>query len=289
VAGLIDLAPGVEPFPGHALTRWLGRGGWGEVWEARQPDGKRIAVKVIPCDNHLTAAYEIRALQSIRSLRHPNLIRIDRTWCWAGCIVVAMELADGSMFDLLGVYQSEFGTGIPPEHLCHYLSQAGEALDFLNTRQHVVDNHRVAVRHCDVKPSNLLVLQDRIKLADFSLAAQTTSPMWYHRRAGTLNYAAPEVFQGWLSDRTDQYALAVSYFELRTGKFPFKDTPATFVKSYVRPEPDLSLLDTWERPIVNRALSHVPQSRWQTCHEFMDQLKIGMYNSKFELSRGAAS
>ena len=290
MAGTKELAPGVEPFPGHTLTRWLGRGGWGEVWQARRPDGQNIAVKFLPCDNQHTAPQEIRALQSIRQLQHPNLIRIDQIWCWEGCVVIAMELADGSMLDLAGVYRSELESGIPPEHLCHFLGQAAAAIDFLNARQHMVDGLRVAVRHCDVKPSNLLLLQDEVKLADFSLAAQTTTPMWYHRRVGTLNYAAPEIFQGWLSDRTDQYALAVSYVELRTGKLPFKDTPSTFTRTYVRPEPDLSLLTNWERPIINKALQPVPQNRFTTCEEMFQKLKDSLrQRAAFEAANAKAS
>jgi serine/threonine protein kinase, bacterial len=268
----MPLAPGVEPYPGHALTRPLGRGGWGEVWEARRPEAPNIALKFLPCDNHQSAAQEIRALQSIRQLRHPNLICIEQIWCWSGYIVIAMEVAEGNMQDLLEVYQTEFGTCIPPEHLWYYLGQAAEALDFLNTRQHLLNDQRVAVRHCDVKPTNMLVLEGNLKVADFSLAVLTTSSMWYHRRVGTLNYAAPEVFQGWLSDRTDQYALASRYVELRTGQLPFKNTPPTFDKSYVRPEPDLSGLDPWEQPILHRALTPVPQDRWPSCKEMIERL-----------------
>jgi serine/threonine protein kinase len=269
------LAPGQEPFPGYRLVRHLGQGGWGEVWQARRPDGEQAALKFLPCDSPLASAQEIRALQSIRQLRHPNLIRIDQIWAAPGYVVIAMELAEGSLFDLLDVYSADCGTCIVPEHLCHYLHQAAEALDFLNARQHLINGVRVAVRHCDVKPSNLLVLQGKVKLADFSLAAQTTSPMWYHRRVGTLSYAAPEVFQGWLSDRTDLYALAVSYVELRTGQLPFKDTPAKFDKNYARPEPDLSLLEPWERPLLARALNPVPQDRWSCCRDLMERLSAG--------------
>jgi serine/threonine protein kinase len=250
----------------------LGRGGWGEVWQTQRSDGRQVALKFLPCDNQLTAAHEIRALQSIRQLRHPNLINIEQIWCWSGYVVVAMELADGNLLDLLQVYQSEFESCMVPEHLCFFLGQAADAIDFLNARQHVINDQRVAVRHCDIKPSNILVIQTTVKVADFSLAAQTTSPMWYHRRAGTLNYAAPEIFQGWLSDRSDQYALAVSYIELRTGELPFKDTPTTFKREYTRPEPDLSQLEPWEQPILQKALNHVPQDRWPSCKTMIEQL-----------------
>jgi serine/threonine protein kinase len=178
--------------------------------------------------------------------------------------------------DLLETYQTELGVCIYPEHLCYFLGHAAEAIDFLNTRQHILNSQRVAVRHCDIKPSNMLVMQNQLKLADFSVAAQTTATMCTHRRAGTLNYAAPEIFQGWLSERSDQYALAVSYIELRTGHLPFKDTPEKFTSSYVRPEPDFSRLDSWEWPILQRALAPVPQNRWPSCREMMEHLRCAL-------------
>jgi serine/threonine protein kinase len=137
----------------------------------------------------------------------------------------------------------------------------------------MINGRRVAVRHCDVKPSNLLIRGKSIKLADFSLAVQTTSPSWYYQRGGgTLSYSAPEIFQGWLSDRTDQYSLAVSYCQLRGGRLPFSDTPSTFTRHYVRPAPDLSMLPPSERPIIRRGLAWVPQDRWHSCTEMMEEL-----------------
>jgi|SRR6266545_2011828 len=266
------LRNGVEPYPGYHLVRFLGRGGWGEVWQAEQPDGTPIALKFLSCDSQLASAQEIRALQSIKQLKHPNLIRIDRIWAYSGHVVIAMELADGSLLDLLEVYRAEYGTCIYPHHLCGYLTQAAEALDFLNARQHHLNGQRVAVRHCDVKPSNLLVLDGVVKLADFSLASQTTSRMGYHRRAGTLAYAAPEQLQGWLSESSDQYALALTYCELR-GCQPFPDMPPDADKDYVRPAPDLSLLTAAEARILRRALDTVPQNRWPSCLEMMERLR----------------
>jgi serine/threonine protein kinase len=272
VAQAVALREGVEPFPGYQLVRFLGRGGWGEVWKAEQPDGSAVALKFLPCDSQLAAAQEIRALQSIRQLQHPNLIRIESIWASAGHVVIAMELAEGSLFDLMDIYRADYGSCIFPQHLCYYLSQAAAALDFLNARQHFLNGRRVAVRHCDVKPSNLLILNGQIKLADFSLAAQVASPMGYHRRVGTLNYTAPELFQGRLSDRSDQYSLGVTYCELRGGRLPFPETPANAGKDYVRPAPNLSMLTPAEAAVMARALSPVPQDRWPSCGELMDRL-----------------
>lgn len=270
--GSSALQAGSEPYPGYSLRRLIGRGGFGEVWEATTADGGTLALKFLPCDNGSAASEEIHAIQALRRLQHPHLIRVDRVWCQPGYLVVAMERADGNLEDLLEAYLTEYGTPIVPEHLCLLLSQAADALDFLNTRQHLVDGQRVAFQHCDVKPSNFLLFGDILKVCDFGLASVTSSAMKLHRRAGTLEYAPPEIFQGRLSSHTDQYSLAVTYCKLRTGGLPFADTPNRFDKTYQRPLPDLNSLSPPERPIVARALEIVPQNRWPSCREFLAQL-----------------
>src|SRR5262249_30030216 len=151
---------------------------------------------------------------------------------------------------LMEAYQAEFGTFLSAHDVCYYLAQAANVLDFLNTRQHAVDGQHVSIQHCDVKPSNLLLFGDKVKLTDFGLCSVTASPSKLHRRAGTLDYAAPEVFQGRLSDWTDQYALAVAYYQLRTGQLPFPESPHSFSSGYVRPAPELTMLLEGERPII---------------------------------------
>jgi len=287
VAQTLELRKGAEPFPGYRLVQFLGRGGWGEVWKAQPPQGEPLALKFLPTESQLAAVQEVRALQSIRQLHHENLIHIEQIWCCAGYLVIAMEMAEGSLLDLFDVYLSEFNTPIFADHLCFFLSQAAAALDFLNTRQHHVNDQRVAIRHCDVKPSNLLIKGRTVKLADFSLSVLTTSPMWFHRRWGTLNYAGPEVFVGRLSEWTDEYALAVTYCQLRGGRLPFADTPDQFTTTYVRPAPDLSMLSKRERPIIARALDPVPQNRWPTCTEMMQHLASSLTASSAQILVGA--
>ena len=265
------LEVGAEAYPGYRLREFLGRGSFGEVWTAEVAGGTPVALKFMSCDGR-ASTQELRALQKVRQVQHPNLIRIDRVWCWARHLVLSMELAEGGLDDLLKVYRTEFGTPMVPEQVCYYLSQMATALDFLNSRQHRVDGQVVAVRHCDVKPSNMLVFGKTVKLTDFGLSLLTTTSSQAHDRSGTPAYAAPEVFQGRINDRTDQYALAVSYCELRGGRLPFADTPPTVQPGHIPPRPDLSMVPEAERPILARALAPSAVDRWPSCTQLMAKL-----------------
>ncbi|HEY1378487.1 MAG TPA: serine/threonine-protein kinase, partial [Gemmataceae bacterium] len=218
------LQPGEEPFPGFVLHLPLGRGACGEVWEAHGPDGTTVALKFMRCRNSSIATKEVRSFQALSGLYHPNLLRVYQVFLQADYLVIAMELAEYSLMDLLDLYVAEHGTAVKPELVCQYLSQSAIALDFLNTYQHNHEGRRVAFQHCDIKPSNILVCGGRAKLADFGLSAALTTTLETHGRAGTLDFAAPEVYRGQLSDRTDQYALAVTYCLLRGGRLPFHNT-----------------------------------------------------------------
>jgi serine/threonine protein kinase len=225
------------------------------------------------CTGNQAAAQELRSVQVMQSLVHAHLIRIDRVWCAADYLVVAMELADGSLSDLLEIYRGDCGAPLPPQHLLPFLAQAAEALDFLNNRQHLVSGQRVTVQHCDVTPRNMLLVGNALKLSDFGLATTLAAREKTRFRAGTPAYAAPEVFQGLVSDHTDQYALAVCYCFLRGGKLPFPDTPTGFPADYIRPRPDLSMLTAAERPVIARALAPTPQERWPSCGKLILELE----------------
>ena len=272
MARALTLQIGKEICPGYQLKRLLGRGGYGYVWQADKDDGTPVALKFLPCGEGLAASKEIRAISALSHIRHPNLITIEKVWCQASYLVIEMRLADGNLLDLLEICKTEYDAPLPADQACFYLAQAAEGLDFLNARQHHIDGQMVAIRHCDVKPSNILLFEDKIKLCDFGFSSINTSPMQNHRQAGTLDFTAPEVFQGRISEWSDQFSLAITYCVLRGDQLPFAETPTQFVANYQRPEPDLSMLTSAEKPIIYRALSRVPQDRWPTCKQMIAQL-----------------
>jgi serine/threonine protein kinase len=267
--GALNLQVGAEPSPGYRLKRVRGRGGFAEVWECDAPNGEQVALKFMPSSNAATTAREIRTLQSFLVMDHPHLIKHNAVWSLPGYIVINMELAEATLLDLMLVYQNELGQQLEPAMLGLYMWQVADALDFLNARKHVLDGRRVGFQHGDVKPSNILLVGDVAKLTDHGLATATHGTRTPCPQQGTPAYAAPEAFIGYYSEQSDQYSLAVTYFVLRTGLLPFPPTPSDPSVSYIRPLPDLSPLPEPERPVLQRALSAVPTSRFPSCKEFV--------------------
>src|SRR5262249_12540925 len=86
-------------------------------------------------------------------------------------------------------------------------------------------------------------------------------------------YAAPELFQGQISEHSDQYSLAIVYCELLTGQRPFNGkTPRQLLLQHTNEEPDLRGLPKGERLVVSRALSKNPQQRFPNCLSFVRAL-----------------
>jgi serine/threonine protein kinase len=264
---------GAVPFPGYKLLRLRGRGAFATVWEALAPHGERVAMKFMSSANLSTTARELRSLQAIQSLDHPNLLKIRQVWSIPGCIVIAMDLADASLLDLLALYAEEFDRLIEPEKLGWYMYQVAQALDFLNARRHRIDGRLVGLQHGDIKLNNVLLVGDSARLADYGLATPTSGATTPCPRQGTAEYCSPEVFQGLLSERSDQFSFAVTYHVLRTGGFPYPPPPnKDHLKNYQRPEPNLSALTPAERPVLARALSPIPQNRYPSCLDLVNAL-----------------
>src|SRR5262249_29712363 len=163
---------------------------------------------------------------------------------------IVMELADGSLRDRLKECQAAGQTGIPVPDLLTYFREAAEALDYL---------HRKKVLHRDIKPENILLLSGHAKLCDFGLARihEQTQRSMSGTSAGTPMYMAPEVWRGKISQHSDQYALAISYAELRLGRRLFGDKRDMASIMFEHLEKDISLagMEPQEEAVVRKALS----------------------------------
>src|SRR5262249_44158273 len=149
--------------------------------------------------------------------------------------------------------------------LLRYFREAAEALDHLHEEQ---------VQHRDIKPDNLLLLGQHIKVADFGLAKLLEkSSLQSASHAGTPVYMAPEVWNSKLSVHSDQYSLAIMYAELRTGRLPFAyESLPSLMKAHLLAVPDLTPLGPHEQRVLVQALAKDPSQRYPSCSAFVKAL-----------------
>ncbi|MBY0396544.1 MAG: serine/threonine protein kinase, partial [Thermoleophilia bacterium] len=269
---------GTQPIPGYRLTQPLGKGGFAEVWEARRDDGEgTAALKFLDCRQRSASMVsgEIRTLRGLSGLKHPHIIGLQAVQAWGQYIVLVMERADGNLDDLRHAYKARTGGDIPPAHALDLLDQAASALDFLAAAKPVGLPSSRGLQHCDIKPSNLLLIGDTLKVADFGLCAGTGWTTHLAGCRGTPPYAAPETYRGQAAPGTDQYALAVTYCSMVMGERPFWQADLCTTPPMGMPI-DLTKLREHEFPVIARALHPYPSSRWPSCREFVAQLrKVG--------------
>jgi non-specific serine/threonine protein kinase/serine/threonine-protein kinase len=241
--------PAVEELPPECLgvrlgawriTRLIGRGGMGEVFEASRADGnfeQRVAIKLLQRE---AAAQMVRfqaERQILARLEHPGIARL-----YDGGVT-----EDGRPFMVM-----EFVEGRPITEYCQITQATFEQRLALFTQvcDAVAYAHRNLIVHRDLKPSNILVTPGgAVKLLDFGIAklldAQRARVTQAAATPMTPICAAPEQLTGGaVTTATDVYALGLLLFELLCGTHPWmgSDTPVLQAMRMVlqRPAPSLS-------------------------------------------------
>src|SRR5437773_2480836 len=248
-----------EPLPGYRLIERLGGGGFGEVWKCEAPGGLHKAIKFVfgdlssAGDNGQRAEQELKALSRVKTVRHPYILSLERYDIIDGQLIIVMELADRTLWDRFRECRSQGLPGIPREELLNYVQETAEALDLMN--------NQFQLQHLDIKPQNLFLVFNHVKVADFGLVKDLGTKAAATITGGvTPVYAAPETFDGWLSRFSDQYSLAIVYEELLTGQRPFNgSTMRQLVLQHLQGKPDLAPLPMADQPAVARALSKDPE------------------------------
>ncbi len=258
-------SPGLEPIPGYRLIGPLGRGGFGEVWKCEAPGGLAKAVKRVPSGG--LAKQEREALELVKAIRHPFILTLERLEDCDDDLLVVMELADRSLQDVYTECRSRGLKGIPRRDLLALLLEAAEALDWMNFGHNL--------QHLDIKPHNLFVFSNHLKVADFGLVhclkdgPRTSS-------SATPLFAAPEILGGGVSRHSDQYSLAVVYQQLLTGSLPYLAHAMRELRAkHKLGQPNLSALPADDRPIMARALARDPIHRFPSCLAFLQSLVCG--------------
>jgi serine/threonine protein kinase len=162
-SNIVPLKPGDEPWPGYSLIKLLGKGAFGEVWSARRKgvefEGVEFALKVIRRNDESHLRTEREGLRRICGTIHPFVLQLYWFWVWPESLVIITELAGPSLEQHFEYVRN----WCPPFRICadaiSLLRDAAEALDFLLVEKKLM--------HLDIKPSNLLLVKGRCKLADF--------------------------------------------------------------------------------------------------------------------------
>ena len=251
---------------GYRLKARIGSGGFGEVWSAEAPGGIMKALKIVyGFHDEKRAQAELKALDRVKTLRHPFLLNLERIEVYEGQLVVVTELADKSMADLFNEFILDGEAGIPREKVLQYVRDAGDALDYMSSEQ--------GLQHLDIKPENLLMVSGHVKVADFGLIKDLHNASQSMMQGMTPAYAAPELFDGRPGTRSDQYSLAIVYQEMLTGGRPFPgSTPAQLAAQHMHGKPNLRSLPKSDQPIIAKALAKDPEHRFKTCREMADEL-----------------
>lgn len=241
----------------YVLEKRIGEGGSGVVHRARDHvRGELVALKILHRDR------DLELLREVGSVRHRALVEIlDVGRTSSGKPYIAMARVDGvTLRDRLGK--------IAPRAIVRIVSEIAEGLAAL---------HAAGFVHRDVKPDNILIVEDRAVLVDLDIAIRVDAGGGEIQ--GTTPYLAPEQARGRaVTPATDQFALAVTAYEALVGHRPWTGDATTVmaklaVESPPRPSHERKQLPARVDHVLLRALAKSPTDRYPDVRTFAQALR----------------
>jgi serine/threonine protein kinase len=234
------LAPDQHLGPYRLIAR-VGAGGMGEVWRAEDTRlGRTVAIKVLPpsvlADVEATARLK-REARTAAQLYHPSIATIHSIEQDGDHIFIVEEFVEGE--SLTRVIKRG---GLSESEICRIARAVADAL---------AEAHEKGIVHRDIKPDNIIVNGNRVKVLDFGIAKQvgvvgapaSDTPTAFVTQQGmilgTIHYMSPEQALGKTVDgRTDVFSLGVVLYEMATGRRPFGgETITETMTQIIRDEP----------------------------------------------------
>jgi len=202
-----------EQISRYLLIRLIGKGGFGEVWLAKDISSEQeVAVKILPIVTDDSYRAFVKEAEVAMQLKHPNILEVTNFGTEKNHPFLVMPyIKYGTLRER---YPKE--TQLSWDTIVPYVKQLASAL------QHV---HEKGLVHRDIKPENILMKsQYELLLSDFGITimSYTVTPEHDQKSIGTSHYMAPEQFQQKAVRESDQYSLGIMIYELLTGHPPFE-------------------------------------------------------------------
>jgi serine/threonine protein kinase len=255
----------------YTVEAELGRGGFGRVYRAYDPDVKRqVAIKVLiaESDPDLLRRFKVE-VGTTGNLRHKNIVTLYESGEESGVPYLVMELLEGQPLETVIKGQMP----LPLLDKVRIMTQVGHGLAYA---------HSQGVIHRDVKPGNIMLLRDgSIKIMDFGIARVANTNTMVTRAGflmGTVPYMAPELFEpgARADEQTDVFAYGTVYYEILTGLHPFSsetDIYATIRRiQVVEPEAVSHIVPECPEALellVHRAMGKDREIRYQSFAELV--------------------
>jgi serine/threonine protein kinase len=272
----------------YELLVELGRGGMASVWVAREPSdiGDRLIALKAMLPELARQSSDFRSMfleegQIVRSIDHPNVVKVHEVGEHHGVLFMAMEWIQGDSLRAI-IREAKKRRPVPPEMAVRVIADTAAGLHAAHELRGWDGELRNLV-HCDVSPHNILVgIDGRARLVDFGVANGTLygDLQGDDKIKGKFGYMSPEQAKGLKIDRrSDVFSLGVVLFELTTGERLFRaESPQQtlrLVTSSRVPHPTRLVADYPPAlaDIVLRALDRDVNARYQTAEELREALE----------------
>lgn len=265
-----ELSPGA-PFGPYRISRLLGRGGMGAVYEAvHVTDGRVVALKLlsVELDKMDSRQRFLREGQTAAAINHPNAVYIYGTEEIDGTPVISMELVPGGTLEDKVKERGPLPVAEAVEDILQVIDGLDAAL-------------AAGVLHRDVKPANCFVnAAGVVKIGDFGLSKPVDGEEQQKLTRtgvflGTPVFSSPEQLLGETLDaRSDIYAVGVTFYYLLTGQLPYQSGSMMQVVAAVlngSPAPLTSYRADIPAPVIDvvmKAIARKTVDRYQSYDEF---------------------